>query len=101
MLKTSDIDDVMVEITSNCNAMCLDCGRNLDGVNLNPNLKFGTAGNMKLETFKSVFNKEVLPNLTKVQFDGNFGDSMIHPDSLQFVEHLAKTHQTVSLMNYF
>ena len=66
MLKTSDIDDVMVEITSNCNAMCLDCGRNLDGVNLNPNLKFGTAGNMKLETFKSVFNKEVLPNLTKV-----------------------------------
>ena len=56
VLQTSNIDDVMVEITSNCIAMCLDCGRNLDGVNLNPNLKFGTAGNMKLETFKSVFN---------------------------------------------
>lgn len=97
MLKTSDIDDVMVEITSNCNAMCLDCGRNLDGVNLNPNLKFGTAGNMKLETFKSVFNKEVLPNLTKVQFDGNFGDSMIHPDSLQFVEHLANEYSNMSI----
>lgn len=97
MLQTSNIDDVMVEITSNCNAMCLDCGRNLDGVNLNPNLKFGTAGNMKLETFKSVFNKKVLSNLTKVQFDGNFGDSMIHPDSLQFVEHLANEYPNTSI----
>ncbi len=97
MLQTADIDDVMVEITSNCNAMCLDCGRNLDGVNLNPNLKFGTAGNMKLETFKSVFNKRVLPNLTKVQFDGNFGDSMIHPDSLQFVEHYANEYPNTSI----
>ena len=37
MFKTEDIDEIMIEITSNCNAMCLDCGRNLDGVKLNPN----------------------------------------------------------------
>ena len=55
MFKTQDIDEIMIEITSNCNAMCLDCGRNLDGVKLNPNLKFGHAGNMKLEVFKKVY----------------------------------------------
>lgn len=90
MLKTSDIDEIMIEISSNCQAMCLDCGRNLDGVNLNPNLKFGTEGNMKFETFKSVFNKAVLPNIRKIQFDGNFGDSLIHPDSMDFVKYLAE-----------
>ena len=57
MLTPLDIKEIMIEITSNCQAMCLDCGRNLDGVKLNPNLQFGTAGNMKFETFKSVFNK--------------------------------------------
>lgn len=90
MLKTSDLKEIMIEITSNCNAMCLDCGRNLDGVKLNPHLTFGTAGNMKFETFKSVFNKQTLPNFDKTHFDGNFGDSMIHPNSLEFVKYLAK-----------
>jgi len=90
MLKTSDIREIMIEITSNCNAMCLDCGRNLDGVKLNPHLTFGPNGNMKFETFKSVFNKKTLPNFDKTHFDGNFGDSMIHPDSLEFVKYLAK-----------
>ena len=52
MLKTEDIYEIMIEITSNCQAMCLDCGRNLDGVNLNPHLTFGKAGNMDLEVFK-------------------------------------------------
>ena len=90
MLTPLDIKEIMIEITSNCQAMCLDCGRNLDGVKLNPNLQFGTAGNMKFETFKSVFNKKVLPNFDKTHFDGNFGDSMIHPESLEFVKYLAK-----------
>ena len=90
MLKTTQIDEIMVEITSNCQAMCLDCGRNIDGVKLNPHLTFGPNGNMKFETFKSVFNKEVLPNFKKIEFDGNFGDSMIHPDSLEFVRYIAK-----------
>ena len=41
MLTPLDIKEIMIEITSNCQAMCLDCGRNLDGVKLNPNLQFG------------------------------------------------------------
>ena len=28
MFKTQDTYEIMIEITSNCNAMCLDCGRN-------------------------------------------------------------------------
>lgn len=90
MMKTSEIGEIMIEITSNCQAMCLDCGRNLDGVKLNPNLKFGTDGNMKFETFKSVFNRSVLPNIGKIQFDGNFGDSLIHPESMKFVKYIAQ-----------
>ena len=90
MFKTEDIDEIMIEITSNCNAMCLDCGRNLDGVKLNPNLTFGHAGNMKLEAFKKVFDPKVLPKLDKIHFDGNFGDSMIHPQSMEFIKHMAK-----------
>jgi MoaA/NifB/PqqE/SkfB family radical SAM enzyme len=90
MIKTSDIDEIMIEITSNCQAMCLDCGRNLDGVKLNPNLKFGTEGNMKFETFKNVFNRSVLPNIGKIHFDGNFGDSLIHPESMKFVKYIAQ-----------
>jgi hypothetical protein len=97
MFKTQDIDEIMIEITSNCNAMCLDCGRNLDGVKLNPNLKFGHAGNMKLEVFKKVFDPAVLPKLGKIHFDGNFGDSMIHPQSMEFIKHMAENFPGIEL----
>ena len=52
----------MIEITSNCNAMCLDCGE-IDG-KLNPNLKFD-AGNMKLKYLKKYLIQQFWSNLAK------------------------------------
>ncbi len=97
MFKAEDIDEIMIEITSNCNAMCLDCGRNLDGVKLNPHLTFGTSGNMKLDLFKKIFNPKILTKLGKIQFDGNFGDSMIHPQSMEFIKHMAEYFPGIEL----
>lgn len=87
MIPINELESVQVEFTSNCNAMCLDCARNINGVKLNPNIEFGEKGNMSFELFKSVFNKETLPNLKKIEIDGNYGDSLIHPQSYEFLEY--------------
>lgn len=87
MIKLEDLESIQLEITSNCNAMCLDCARNIDGVKLNPYVEFGKAGNMSFELFKSILNKKTLPNFKKLELDGNFGDSLIHPQSYEFMEY--------------
>ena len=72
MIKLQDLESIQLEITSNCNAMCLDCARNIDGVKLNPYVEFGKAGNMSFELFKSILNKKTLPNFKKLELDGKF-----------------------------
>ena len=48
------VTNLQVELTSNCNAMCPGCGRNIDGVSVNPNLVVGPNGNMSQKLWKKI-----------------------------------------------
>ena len=48
------VTNLQVELTSNCNAMCPGCGRNIDGLQVNPNLVVGTKGNMTQELWQKI-----------------------------------------------
>ena len=49
-----NVTNLQVELTSNCNAMCPGCGRNIDGLKVNPNLTVGTNGNMSPDLWKKI-----------------------------------------------
>ncbi len=79
------VTNLQVELTSNCNAMCPGCGRNIDGLQVNPNLVVGTKGNMSKELWqKIVYNN--WENLNYIDLDGNWGDSILHPYSVEMLD---------------
>ena len=76
MFKQSALEGVQLEISSNCNAGCMECGRwktHGDKQILNPNLKFGPAGNMDIDLIKEVFVRKNLPLFYFLSLDGNYG----------------------------
>jgi hypothetical protein len=94
MHKANELREVQLEISSNCQAGCMECGRwkmHGDKQILNPNIKFGPAGNMKFDLIKEVFDREKLPEFNFIALDGNYGDSLIHPQSLEIMEYLFLT----------
>ncbi len=91
MHKLSELKSVQLEISSNCQAGCQECARwkSFGGKQIpNPNIDFGAKGNMPLEMIKETFTRKNLPNFEFIALDGNYGDSLIHPQSLQIMEHL-------------
>jgi hypothetical protein len=91
MHPASELRGVQLELSSNCQAGCMECGRWKswgDKQILNPNLKFGPAGNISADLIKDVFDRKKLPVFDFIALDGNYGDSLIHPQSLEIVEYL-------------
>lgn len=94
MHKANELKEVQLEISSNCQAGCMECSRwkMLDGKQIpNPNVKFGAAGNMSIDLIKETFDRKILPVFEFIALDGNYGDSLIHPQSLEIIEHLLLT----------
>lgn len=77
MFKFEELKSVHVEITNNCQASCPMCSRNIHGGIENPLLELE---NWTLDRFKIAFTPEVLNQLTKLYFCGNFGDPIINKD---------------------
>ena len=81
---------VHIEITSNCNSRCLDCGRFVKGTDvINPYVSAGSSGNMSFETFKNSFDQKILQNMRYVNFTGTYGEATMHPSFLEFLIWLA------------
>ena len=91
MHKLSELKSVQLEISSNCQAGCQECARwkSFGGKQIpNPNIDFGAKGNMSLDLIKNTFDRKQLPVFEFIALDGNYGDSLIHPQSLEIMEHL-------------
>ena len=91
MHRLSELRSVQLEISSNCQAGCQECARwkSFGGKQIpNPNIEFGAKGNMPLEMIKETFTRKNLPNFNFIALDGNYGDSLIHPQSLEIIEYL-------------
>lgn len=80
-MQLGDISALHVELSSKCNAWCPGCPRNFNGYGLRPNVN---PTNLELIKLYSAFDK--LPNLTRVQLCGRFGDPLMHNDLFQVVE---------------
>lgn len=79
MFSFSELEQLHIEITSNCQASCPMCARNYHGGKVNPNLKIT---DWSLLDFKKIFTEEVLVQVKKIIFCGNFGDPILNNNLL-------------------
>jgi MoaA/NifB/PqqE/SkfB family radical SAM enzyme len=94
MFKFKDIKTVHLELTSNCQASCPMCARNIHGGKLNPNL---TITEINLSNFKKIFTKSFLKQLEHIYMCGNFGDPILSNDLIKICSYIKKTNPVIIL----
>lgn len=93
MFPFTDLKQIHLEITNNCQASCPMCSRNHHGGMVNPLIKINE---WSLEDFKQIINQQVLDQIEHIYFCGNFGDPMLNDDLIQMCQYV-KDHSTVSI----
>jgi len=94
-INKNNLDWIQIDITARCQAMCLECSRNINGKDLNPKIESADSWDMPLNIFQKAVTPSMLStSLQKVLLNGNFGDPCIHPQfidiSKYIVEHAHK-----------
>jgi MoaA/NifB/PqqE/SkfB family radical SAM enzyme len=79
-----------IDITARCQAMCLDCARNINGVELNPEIGTSDTWDMPIEILKKFLSLKMLSSLERIRFNGNFGDSLLHQDFFNILKYVVK-----------
>lgn len=80
MFDFSELKQIHLEITNNCQASCPMCIRNHHGGVDNPWL---TLSSWTLDQFKSIITHEVLDQIDELYFCGNYGDPLLNNDLLE------------------
>ena len=83
-LELNSIRTIMLDYTSKCNALCLRCARNIDGKYLNKNMPLA---DMPWEVFEKFFT-ETINSFDRIDYCGNFGDPILHPDLIKGLQWL-------------
>ena len=60
-----------IDITARCQAMCLDCARNINGVELNPEIGTSDTWDMPIEILKKFLSLKMLSSLERIRFNGS------------------------------
>jgi hypothetical protein len=94
MFKFSQLKQIHLEITNNCQASCPMCSRNINGGLDNPLIKIT---NWTLDEFKHIMNKDVLEQIGYYYFCGNFGDPMLNNDLIDMCAYVTETAPTVGV----
>ena len=94
MYTFDDIRTVHLEITAKCQAACLQCDRNINGGELNPNI---TLNELSLDDCKKIFEPKLVKQLNSLFMCGNLGDPVIAQDSLEVMEYLRSVNPNIWL----
>jgi MoaA/NifB/PqqE/SkfB family radical SAM enzyme len=80
MFKFSELKQIHLEITNNCQASCPMCNRNINGGLENPLIKIR---NWTFNEFTTIMSLEVLNQIDSYYFCGNFGDPILNNDLIK------------------
>jgi MoaA/NifB/PqqE/SkfB family radical SAM enzyme len=83
MFKFTELKQIHLEITNNCQASCPMCVRNDHGAE-NPLI---TIRSWTLLEFKIIINSEVLAQIEELYFCGNYGDPLLNNDLIAMIEY--------------
>lgn len=88
------IHRLQIDITSYCNSFCGGCARNIEGGEVNPNLKLN---HLSEENWYKLITEKNLLYVDSITFNGNFGDFGMHPQGVEFLEYLYNVKKNVSI----
>lgn len=94
MIKYHQIKSVHIELTTNCNASCPRCPRNLGSMPYNAGYP---KTELSLSDIKTIFDTDFIKQLERVFFNGNFGDFMLAKDSLAIVEYFKYINPNIKI----
>ena len=94
MYSISDITKLHLEISSLCNASCPACPRNFHGYPYNNGY---TERNLTLADVKKMFPREFIQQLSEILINGNYGDIVMNPESLNIIEYFRQLNSTVHI----
>ena len=92
----NNLQHLLLEITSHCNLHCPQCPRfQSDGYLQN----FLTPAHLDFYVLEKSVNLEVLSNLEKVTFEGDYGDCLMHPQIENFIDFFKSVPQIKLVTN--
>lgn len=94
MFNFTDLNDIHLEISNNCQASCPMCVRNLHGGLENPLVK---VTNWTLDDFKTIMSEKVLRQISGFYFCGNFGDPVLNNSLLDMCKYADKINSNLSI----
>lgn len=94
MFKFNELKQIHLEISSNCQASCPMCTRNVHGGLDNPLLPIS---NWSLDKFKTIINKDVLDQVESLYFCGNYGDPLLNNDLSGMIEYAVSDHPNIDI----
>lgn len=117
LYKLDNLSRIHIEITANCNSACPQCERfikqdytpdilqpnfgHLKQGDMSPVIKDiqGSKGHMSFEAFKNCINTTTAYNLKCVEFNGTWGDAIMHPELDKFVEYILDIKKQIMPLN--
>jgi MoaA/NifB/PqqE/SkfB family radical SAM enzyme len=94
VIKLSDVRHLHLELSSDCNARCPQCPRNFYGYPYN----FGyDVTNLTLEKIKSLLPLKFVAQLDEILINGNYGDFVMNPESLDIVAWFREHNPTMKI----
>ena len=94
MYAYNEIKTVHLEITERCNASCPQCSRNINGGELNPNLR---DRELSLGDIKKIFPVTFIQQLNHIYMCGNYGDPMVAKDTLESLRYFRENNNKLLL----
>lgn len=87
MYDINDIRHIHLEISSLCNARCPLCPRNFHGYPYNDGYE---ERNLTLEDVETIFKSDFLEHIDTVEINGNFGDMVMNPETIDIVRYFRR-----------
>lgn len=94
MINYPDIRDVHLEISTLCNAACPLCPRNFRGYPYNDGYP---EVNFSLNNARKIFTPEFLSQLSRITINGNYGDAVMNPETVDIVSHFKKYNSNLAV----
>lgn len=92
--KFEDIIHLHLEISSRCNAACPLCPRTFWGYPLNQGY---VEHDMTLDEAKKIFSKKFLMQLKNIVINGNFGDAVMNPDTVDICRYFKESNPDIKI----
>lgn len=94
MFTFNELKQIHLEISSNCQAKCPMCTRNIHGGIENPNLKIS---DWTLEQYKKIISEEVINQVEMIYFCGNYGDPLLNNNLIDMIAYTVSVKKEISI----